>query len=78
MHDIETIIRLNRESTLNAAEAARDKGNHVAVVYQGLNAEHFKVFGTAEEAVAYGDRVVSEQITARVRYLHPNTNTAAA
>ena len=78
MHDIETISRLNREAVLNEAEALRDQGRHVVVVYQGLNAERFKVFDTAEEAVAYGDRVVSEQITARARYLHPSQNAIAA
>jgi hypothetical protein len=78
MHDLQTINKINREAVLNAAEAARDKGNHVAVVFQGLNAERFKVLDTAEEAIAFGDKVCSEQITARVRYLHPNTNTAAA
>ena len=78
MHDLSTISRLNREAVLNEAEAHRDKGNHVVVVFQGLNAEHFKVFDTAEEAVAYGDRVCEEQITARARYLHPAQNAATA
>ena len=78
MHDIETISRLNREAVLDEAEALRDQGRHVVVVYQGLNAEHFKGFDTAEEAFAYGTQVSDAQITARARYLHPSQDTAAA
>ena len=78
MHDLSTISRLNRQSVLDSAEKARKSGRHVAVIFHGLNAEHFKDFDTAEEAVAYGDRIASEQITARARCLHPDQNAATA